>query len=76
MNDDSRGQVETAVRHCLGESTLEAEIIVALFLDQRGIKEVADQLAISPPQVVALRDAGMRRLRQCQHFWELLDTLL
>ncbi len=76
MQDDIRGQVEAAVRHCLRESALEAEIIVALFLDKRGIKEVADEAAISPQQVVAVRDAGMRRLRQCQSIWDLFDTLL
>ncbi len=76
MQDDIRGQVEAAIRYCLRESALEAEIIVALFLDTRGIKEVAYEADVSPRQVVALSDAGMRRLRHCQLIRDLFDTLL
>ena len=42
----------------------ERTVLTALYLDEKGILRVAAELRMSPNDVMAIRDAGLARLRE------------
>lgn len=75
MTNEERTKVEAVIKRCLGGRLEEQKVIIGLFLDQKGLKEVADELGLEPRRVVPLRDEALRHLRSCQEFFALLEDL-
>ncbi len=70
--DEARTHVESAIRRCL-RSRQQQAVIIGLFLDERSVKEVAGQLAITPQFVYVLKGRALKRLRHCTEFLEALE---
>ena len=70
--DEARAHVEAAIRRCL-RSRQQQAVIIGLFLEERSVKQVADQLAITPQFVYVLKARALKRLRACVEFLEALE---
>lgn len=75
LDQEERGAeyaaVEATIRQCLQDEPAMQHVIIELLLKERGILEVAQEMALSARQVVVLREAGLQRLRACRT-WHLL----
>ena len=70
-----RARVEQAIRRCLRSKQQQA-VIIGLFLDQKGLKEVADLLGKKVENVYVLKSRALARLRECEEFLRVLEDLL
>jgi RNA polymerase sigma factor (sigma-70 family) len=64
--DAVRAQLEGIVRHCLTKHRFWQEVIVRLFLLNKSVKQVADELDIKPNYVYVLTNRARKELRRCK----------
>lgn len=75
MTKEMRVRIEAAIRRCLRSKRQQA-VIIGLFLDLKGFKEVADTLGTTPQNVSVLKSRALERLRKCEEFLEVLEDLM
>jgi RNA polymerase sigma factor (sigma-70 family) len=75
MTDEVRARIEAAIESCLRSEQQQA-VIVGLFLDEKSVKEMADELATTPQNVYVLKARALQRLRECEEFLEALEELM
>ena len=74
MTKEMRARIEAALRRCLRSKRQQA-VIIGLFLDEKGFKEVADALGTTLQNVSVLKSRALKRLRECEDFLEVLEDL-
>jgi RNA polymerase sigma factor (sigma-70 family) len=75
MTDEMRARLETSIRRCL-RSKQQRAVIIGLFLDEKGFKEVADALGTTPQNVSVLKTRALAHLRKCEGFLEVLEEFM
>jgi len=75
MTDEMRAKIEAAIEHCL-RSEQQRAVIIGLFFDEGGFKEVAEALHTTPQNVSVLKSRALKRLRECEEFLWVLEELL
>jgi DNA-directed RNA polymerase specialized sigma24 family protein len=76
MSEETRTRLREAIEQCLRRSTQRQAVIVGLFFDQKGFKELADELRTSVQNIRLLKSRALERLRECEEFLEVLEELL
>jgi len=71
INDDLRQRLLDVIEKCLQDPRQQV-IIIESFLNERGYKEIAEQLGLTVGNVHVLRHRALRLLRECHVFIELL----
>lgn len=71
---DLRAKLEAAIRDCLPPNTQPA-VIIELFFNEKGFKQVADELGITVNQVSVLKSRALSKLRKCQNFLDVIEEL-
>lgn len=71
-----RTRVEAVIRHCLRRSKQQQVVMIDYFLNQKGFKEVADELGKTPQNTYVLKTRALARLRRCKEFLETLEELM
>lgn len=72
---DERLDLETVVRRCLTNEQQQT-VILGLYLANKSIKQLADELGIKPRQVSLDKHRALDRLRRCDAFLRLVETKL
>lgn len=74
MTDELRDRLRVAIHQCLQNQRSET-IIIRLFLDGQGDKQVAEALEIRPTRLAVLKFRALAKLRQCEAFLRILEEL-
>jgi len=74
ITDEIRARIEAAIKACLRSEQQQA-VIIGLFFEQKGFKEVADELGTTPQNVYVLKTRALTHLRECEVFLEAVEDL-
>lgn len=69
--EDRRFELEEVIKHCLRRSKRQQTVIIKRLLEEKTIKEVAEELGMTPTSVGVLRHRGAKTLRECKKFQAL-----
>ena len=70
-----RVKLEAAIRECLPTGAQPA-VIIELFFNEKGFKQVADELSLTVENVSVLKSRALKKLKECQNFLDVLEELL
>jgi RNA polymerase sigma factor (sigma-70 family) len=75
MTPEMRTTFEQVIRQCLrGEQ--QQRVIIALLLEQRSGKEVAEELGKSPQYIYEVKSRALARLKQCEAMRGLYEEII
>lgn len=72
---DVREIFEETIKYCLKRSKQGANVIIRSLLDERSVKQVADELGIKPNDIYRITHRAKDGLRKCQDFLTLVKRL-
>ncbi|MGB0384837.1 MAG: sigma-70 family RNA polymerase sigma factor [Ardenticatenaceae bacterium] len=72
---DVRAKFEEVIKRCLKRSKEGSRVIIRLLLDQRTVKQVANELGQKPSNIYRITHKAKNGLRKCQDFLTLAKTL-
>lgn len=75
QREDLRARFEEVIKHCLKRSKQRQRVIIRLFLDQQGVKQVAEELGKKPSNIHLLKHLAKKGLEKCKKFLELAEKL-
>lgn len=75
FTSDMRTRLIEIIEQCL-RSTRQQTVIIGFFLEQRGFREMADELRTNVSNIYVLKSRALERLRQCEAFLEMLEEWL
>ncbi len=76
MTDEMRASIEIAIRGCLRRSKQQQAVIIGLFLNEKSLKELADELDKRLNNIYVLKTRALARLRECQEFLKVLEEFV
>jgi RNA polymerase sigma factor (sigma-70 family) len=76
MTDEIRARVETAIKGCLRRSKQQQAVIIGFFLNEKDLKELADELDKRLNNIYVLKTRALARLRECQEFLTALEEFV
>jgi len=72
----TRSRLVQTIQHCLAASLAQQAVILELFLNERGVKETADQLHTTVGNIYVLKARALQTLRNCEQFMSVLEDWL
>jgi RNA polymerase sigma factor (sigma-70 family) len=73
--DADTSRVWATIRQCLSKNRRYLDVIVSLFLLNKSVKQVADELGITPNYVYVLTLRARNKLRRCKEFQDFANSL-
>jgi len=71
--EDIRASFREVIKRCLKGSKEGAKVIIRLFLEQRSVKQVADELDKKPSNIHTIKHRAQNSLRKCKDFVALAE---
>jgi len=75
LRRESQARLVAALERTL-RSPRQRRVIIGLFVEEKGVLELAQELGITPANVYTLKSRALARLRGDQDFWETLADLV
>ncbi len=66
--------IEGSIKNCLKRSQLQQSVIIKHFIEQKGFKEIANELDKTTDNLYVLKTRALTSLRKCQEFLDLLES--